>query len=160
MGDLLCAIANLSRKLGIEPEAALRRANEKFTRRFDAVEQAFIARGESLHAATLEEMEAEWRRGKAEGGRPSRKHTTKGTKHTKARQQTARTDADKRNHDGHDERQPRRRQHGVTKDTTQRTKDTKARTQTLQDTDAGQRSHDGHDVPRRPRRRARSEPPR
>jgi len=67
MGDLLFAIANLSRKLGIEPEAALRRANEKFTRRFDAVEQAFIARGESLHAATLEEMEAEWRRVKAEG---------------------------------------------------------------------------------------------
>ena len=65
MGDLLFAIANLSRKLGIEPEAALRRANEKFTRRFDAVEQAFIARGESLHAATLEEMEAEWQRVKA-----------------------------------------------------------------------------------------------
>ena len=41
MGDLLFAIANLSRKLGIEPEAALRRANEKFTRRFDAVEHAF-----------------------------------------------------------------------------------------------------------------------
>ena len=41
MGDLLFAIANLSRKLGIEPEAALRRANEKFTRRFDAIEQAF-----------------------------------------------------------------------------------------------------------------------
>ena len=35
MGDLLFAIANLSRKLGIEPEAALRRANDKFTRRFD-----------------------------------------------------------------------------------------------------------------------------
>ena len=44
MGDMLFAIANLSRKLGIEPEAALRRANEKFTRRFDAVEQAFAAR--------------------------------------------------------------------------------------------------------------------
>ncbi len=35
MGDLLFAIANLSRKLDIEPEAALRKANEKFTRRFD-----------------------------------------------------------------------------------------------------------------------------
>jgi len=62
MGDLLFAIANLSRKLGIEPEAALRRANEKFTGRFDAVEQAFIARGRSLQEATLEEMEAEWER--------------------------------------------------------------------------------------------------
>jgi len=60
MGDLLFAIANLSRKLGIEPEAALRRANEKFTTRFDAVEQAFLAAGRSLTAATLDEMEAEW----------------------------------------------------------------------------------------------------
>ena len=62
MGDLLFAIANLSRKLGIEPEAALRRANVKFTRRFDAVEQAFTARGRSLQEATLEEMEDEWQR--------------------------------------------------------------------------------------------------
>ena len=60
MGDLLFAIANLSRKLGIEPEAALRRANEKFTRRFDAVEHAFAARGRSLQDATLQEMEDEW----------------------------------------------------------------------------------------------------
>jgi MazG family protein len=62
MGDLLFAIANLSRKLGIEPEAALRRANEKFTARFDAVEQAFTARGRTLSEATLEEMETEWAR--------------------------------------------------------------------------------------------------
>jgi MazG family protein len=65
MGDLLFAIANLSRKLGIEPEAALRRANEKFTARFDAVERAFVARGRSLSEATLDEMEAEWARVKA-----------------------------------------------------------------------------------------------
>jgi ATP diphosphatase len=50
----------LSRKLGIEPEAALRRANEKFTARFDAVERALAARGRSLGAATLGEMEEEW----------------------------------------------------------------------------------------------------
>ncbi|MBI4886944.1 MAG: nucleoside triphosphate pyrophosphohydrolase [Acidobacteria bacterium] len=62
MGDLLFAIANLSRKLGIEPEAALRRANEKFTRRFDALERAFAARGRSMPDATLEEMEDEWQR--------------------------------------------------------------------------------------------------
>ena len=62
MGDLLFAIANLSRKLGIEPEAALRRANAKFTGRFDAVEQAFASKGRQLQDATLEEMEAEWQR--------------------------------------------------------------------------------------------------
>jgi MazG family protein len=60
MGDLLFAIANLSRKLGIEPEAALRRANEKFTARFEALEEAFVRRGKPLSEATLEEMEAEW----------------------------------------------------------------------------------------------------
>jgi MazG family protein len=62
MGDLLFAIANLSRKLGIEPEAALRRANEKFTKRFDQVEQAFVDQGRTLSEATLAEMEAEWQR--------------------------------------------------------------------------------------------------
>ena len=62
MGDLLFAITNLSRKLGIEPEAALRRANEKFTTRFDAMESAFTARGKLLQEATLEEMEEEWQK--------------------------------------------------------------------------------------------------
>jgi nucleoside triphosphate diphosphatase len=62
MGDLMFAIANLSRKLGIEPEAALRRANEKFTNRFDALEQSFAARGRPLPEATLQEMEDEWQR--------------------------------------------------------------------------------------------------
>ena len=65
MGDLLFAIANLSRKLGIEPEGALRRANEKFTKRFDAVEQALSERGRTLNECTLDEMEAEWQRAKA-----------------------------------------------------------------------------------------------
>ena len=65
MGDLLFAIANLSRKLGIEPEAALRRANDKFTRRFDTMERNFGRRSRSLGEATLEEMEAEWERVKS-----------------------------------------------------------------------------------------------
>jgi nucleoside triphosphate diphosphatase len=62
MGDLLFAIANLSRKLGIEPEAALRRANEKFTARFDAMEHAFAARGQVLSEMALDQMEEEWQR--------------------------------------------------------------------------------------------------
>lgn len=60
MGDVLFALANLSRKLGIEPEAALRRANEKFTRRFEAVERRLLARGRAWSDASLEELEAEW----------------------------------------------------------------------------------------------------
>ena len=61
MGDLLFSIANLSRKLGIEPEAALRKANAKFSARFEALEHAFEQQGRSVHDATLEEMEAQWR---------------------------------------------------------------------------------------------------
>jgi ATP diphosphatase len=62
MGDLLFSVANLCRKLGIEPESALRKANEKFSRRFATLERAFEARGRNVHDATLEEMEAEWGR--------------------------------------------------------------------------------------------------
>jgi ATP diphosphatase len=65
MGDLLFAIANLSRKLGIEPEAALRRANQKFSRRFEAMETAIKASERRLDKMTLDELEAEWRRAKA-----------------------------------------------------------------------------------------------
>ena len=67
MGDLLFAIANLARKLGIDPESALRKANEKFTARFDAIEHRLHARGRSVHDATLEEMEREWAAVKAAG---------------------------------------------------------------------------------------------
>ncbi len=62
MGDLLFAIANLSRKLGIEPEAALRRANDKFTRRFEAMETSFATDGKSFGQLSLDQMEAEWQR--------------------------------------------------------------------------------------------------
>jgi nucleoside triphosphate diphosphatase len=60
MGDLLFSIANLSRKMGIDPESALRKANEKFTRRFTALEDNLHAQGRSVHSATLDEMEREW----------------------------------------------------------------------------------------------------
>ena len=61
MGDLLFSIANLSRKLGVEPEAALRRANTKFCERFSTMERRFDEQGRTLHDATTEEMEMEWR---------------------------------------------------------------------------------------------------
>jgi ATP diphosphatase len=60
MGDLLFAIANLSRKLGIEPETALRHANDKFTRRFEQLEQRVAAAGKTLDGMTLDDMEAVW----------------------------------------------------------------------------------------------------
>ena len=60
MGDLLFALANLARKLGIEPESALRKANEKFSARFEAVERHLEGQGRSVHDATIEEMEEAW----------------------------------------------------------------------------------------------------
>jgi MazG family protein len=72
MGDLLFAIANLARKLGIEPEATLAAANDKFTRRFDAVEAWFQARGRDVHAASLDEMEAAWTEVKINEAAPPR----------------------------------------------------------------------------------------
>ena len=60
IGDFLFAAANLARKLGVEPEAALRRANGKFRDRFTEVERRVQARGERLQEKTLEQLEAEW----------------------------------------------------------------------------------------------------
>ena len=64
MGDLLFAIANLSRKLGIEPETALRKANDKFTRRFGSMERAISESGGSMKDMTLEQLEASWQHAK------------------------------------------------------------------------------------------------
>ena len=75
MGDLLFSIANLARKLGIEPESALREANEKFTRRFQALERKFEEDQRPLSKASLEEMEDVWRTVKhvtAKRAKPSR----------------------------------------------------------------------------------------
>lgn len=66
LGDLLFSVVNLARKLGIESEAALAEANEKFVRRFHAVEASLADAGKSLGDATLEEMDAEWDRIKKE----------------------------------------------------------------------------------------------
>jgi len=60
VGDLLFAVANLARKLGVEPESALRRANDKFTHRFEAVERRVAEQGRSMKDATLAELDAEW----------------------------------------------------------------------------------------------------
>ncbi len=66
MGDLLFSIAHLSRRLGIEPEAALRKANDKFTQRFTAMETRIAARGATMGEMGIEALEAEWQQSKAE----------------------------------------------------------------------------------------------
>ncbi|MEL6359801.1 MAG: nucleoside triphosphate pyrophosphohydrolase [Pseudomonadota bacterium] len=63
-GDLLFVMANLARHLRIDPEAALRRANAKFNRRFRHIEKTMGADGRSLAEASLEEMEARWQEAK------------------------------------------------------------------------------------------------
>jgi MazG family protein len=72
-GDLLFSLVNVARKLGIEPEAALRVANDKFQRRFDDVERQVRADGQTFREVTLARLEEYWQRAK----------NTKGTKGTK-----------------------------------------------------------------------------
>ncbi|MEM9496759.1 MAG: nucleoside triphosphate pyrophosphohydrolase [Pseudomonadota bacterium] len=66
MGDLLFVMANLARHLDIDPEQALRRANAKFTRRFQRIEALLAARGTSPEDSTLAEMDALWDQVKSE----------------------------------------------------------------------------------------------
>ena len=60
LGDLLFVVTNIARHLKAEPEAALKLTNRKFRRRFRHIERGLEARGQSLDAATLDEMEALW----------------------------------------------------------------------------------------------------
>lgn len=60
MGDLLFVMANLARHLKVDPEAALRGANAKFTRRFRAIEASLVAIGKSPEQADLAEMDDLW----------------------------------------------------------------------------------------------------
>src|ERR1051325_290404 len=64
LGDLGIAVTNIARHLGAEPEAALKLANRKFRRRFRYIERGLEARGRSLDAATIDEMEALWQEAK------------------------------------------------------------------------------------------------
>lgn len=68
LGDVLFAVANLARKLDVDPGAALRRSNHKFERRFRAMERAAADEGRPLEARTLDEQEVVYQRVKAELG--------------------------------------------------------------------------------------------
>ena len=61
LGDMLFVLANLARKLSLDPEAALARANAKFARRFAGVERLLAAQGTTPGEAGLARMEEAWR---------------------------------------------------------------------------------------------------
>lgn len=65
MGDVLFTCVNLARKLGIDPEAALRHANTRFETRFGHIERALWAEGRAVAHADLDELERLWRAAKA-----------------------------------------------------------------------------------------------
>ncbi|MBV7409753.1 nucleoside triphosphate pyrophosphohydrolase [Maritimibacter sp. DP1N21-5] len=65
-GDLLFVMANVARHLEIDPEAALRRANAKFVRRFKGIESRLEAMGKRPEDSDLDEMDALWNAVKAE----------------------------------------------------------------------------------------------
>ena len=70
IGDLLFAAANVARHAGVDPEAAARRANAKFERRFRFIEEALAQRGVAPGKASLAEMDALWN--EAKGGEKQR----------------------------------------------------------------------------------------
>jgi ATP diphosphatase len=65
LGDLLFVLANLARKLDLDPEACLAGANAKFERRFGAVERSLAAKGKAPQDVDLATMEAAWAAAKA-----------------------------------------------------------------------------------------------
>jgi nucleoside triphosphate diphosphatase len=66
VGDLLFAAVNLARHLRADPETLLRQTNQKFERRFAAIERALAARGKAPQNSTLAEMDALWNEAKAD----------------------------------------------------------------------------------------------
>jgi MazG family protein len=70
LGDVLFAMANLARHLGVEPETALQEANAKFIRRFRALEERAAAAGQSLRELPLARLDALWDEVKAEEDGP------------------------------------------------------------------------------------------
>lgn len=65
-GDVAFVLANVGRRLGLDPEAALRRTSAKFIRRFQFIENALAAEGREPQDADLDEMDRLWNAAKAE----------------------------------------------------------------------------------------------
>lgn len=64
LGDLIFSIVNVARLYNIDPESALERTNQKFTRRFNYLEEHTLLKGKSLQEMTLEEMDVYWNEAK------------------------------------------------------------------------------------------------
>jgi MazG family protein len=75
-GDLLFVVANVARHLRIDPEAALRSANQKFIRRFRRIEDLLAASGRTPAQSTLAEMDRLWDQAKAEERSPPSPHSS------------------------------------------------------------------------------------
>jgi nucleoside triphosphate diphosphatase len=60
VGDLLFVLANLARKLGLDPETCLQRGNQKFERRFNMMERYVESKRQTLIEMSLDAMEAAW----------------------------------------------------------------------------------------------------
>jgi MazG family protein len=67
VGDVLFTVVNLCRHRGLDPERALRRSNEKFERRFRAMERHLAAKGMSVPDADAGQLDASWREVKRSG---------------------------------------------------------------------------------------------
>jgi uncharacterized protein YabN with tetrapyrrole methylase and pyrophosphatase domain len=67
LGDVLFAVANLARKLSVDPEQALRGTNRKFERRFHHVETRLAEQGKRPEQVSLGEMDGYWDEAKAKG---------------------------------------------------------------------------------------------
>ena len=65
LGDLLFVLANVARRAGLDPEAAVQGANDRFMSRFGHIEDRIKESGRKLKEATLEEMERLWEEAKA-----------------------------------------------------------------------------------------------
>lgn len=68
LGDLLFAVVNLARHLGVDASGALERGNDKFARRFERVEQLARQQGTSVESLTLQQLEELWQHAKKEEG--------------------------------------------------------------------------------------------
>jgi MazG family protein len=70
LGDLLFSLTNLARKLGLDSESALRHANDKFTRRFEAMEALLDRQRTRLDQAGMDVLDRAWQRVKARESTP------------------------------------------------------------------------------------------